>query len=421
MFEKKFPPQREFGRKDTGGGGEDLGTVTKQLGEVMAQVKNFGEDIAKKMQAGGQVTEELKQKADEGLTQMNALKGLFDELKERQTELEQKSTRRGQEEPTEFKSAGQLIITAEAMKGFNSSSRNSVRVQMDRKALMNVPATVGAGVSAGNSLVPADRRPGIIAPPEHRLSMRDLLAPGQTGANSVEYAQETGFTNNAATVAEGAAKPYSNITFNLKTANIRTIAHLFKASRQLLDDAPALQSYIDARARYGLRLVEDRQFLMGDGTGQNLLGIMPQAIEFVAPIVIANATAIDRMRLALLQAVLAEFPSSGFVLNPIDWVGIELTKDNEGRYIIAQPVNGIGPRLWGLPVAETIAMPQNNFLAGAFDLGAQIFDRMDVEVLISTENDKDFENNLVSIRAEQRTGLAVYRPEAFVTGLVTPA
>ncbi|HBW6842070.1 TPA: phage major capsid protein, partial [Klebsiella pneumoniae] len=72
-----------------------------------------------------------------------------------------------------------------------------------------------------------------------------------------------------------------------------------------------------------------------------------------------------------------------------------------------------------LPVVETQAMAQNNFLTGAFNMAAQIFDRMDIEVLLSTENEDDFVKNMVTIRAEERLALAVYRPEAFVTGNVT--
>ncbi|WP_075208488.1 phage major capsid protein [Klebsiella michiganensis] len=162
----------------------------------------------------------------------------------------------------------------------------------------------------------------------------------------------------------------------------------------------------------------------GKGSGKSplsagILGILPQATEFAPALTLSNATPIDRLRLAVLQAVLAEYPASGFVLNPIDWAGIELTKDNEGRYIIAQPVNGGVPRIWGLPVVETQAMVQNNFLTGAFNMAAQIFDRMDIEVLLSTENEDDFIKNMVTIRAEERLALAVYRPEAFVTGNVT--
>lgn len=405
-----------FRTKNAGNeGSEDIGAVTKKLGEVIDQVKNFGEDIAKKMLAGATVSQELKDSADKTLTEMS-------DLKARLGEVEQKQVRRpGADGQAEIKSIGQRVVESEAFKGMDSSSRKSMRVAMERKDLMNVTATVGAGVSSSNSLTAADRQVGIIAPPMRTMTIRDLLMPGQTGASSIEYVVETGFTNNAAPQVEGATKGKSSIAFNLKNAPVRTIAHYFKASRQLLDDATGLASYIDGRAQYGLRFKEEQQLLSGDGTGANILGLLPQSTAFAPAIALANATPIDRLRLAILQAVLAEYPASAFVLNPIDWTGIELTKDAEGRYIIAQPVNGGIARLWGLPVAETQAIAQNTFLTGAFNLGAQIFDRMEIEVLLSTENEDDFIKNMVTIRAESRLALAVYRPESFITGLVVAA
>ncbi|MBF4258968.1 phage major capsid protein, partial [Vibrio anguillarum] len=74
------------------------------------------------------------------------------------------------------------------------------------------------------------------------------------------------------------------------------------------------------------------------------------------------------------------------------------------------------PTLWRLPVVATQSIAQNAFLTGSFNLGAQIYDRMDIEVLVSTENTDDFEKNMVTLRAEERLAFAVYRPEAFVTG-----
>jgi HK97 family phage major capsid protein len=70
---------------------------------------------------------------------------------------------------------------------------------------------------------------------------------------------------------------------------------------------------------------------------------------------------------------------------------------------------------------ETTAIAQDRFLCGAFNIAAQIFDRMEIEVLLSTENADDFERNMVTIRAEERLALAVYRPAAFVTGTVKAA
>jgi Phage capsid family len=99
-------------------------------------------------------------------------------------------------------------------------------------------------------------------------------------SNSVEWPVETSFTNNARPVTEGQGKPYSDLTFDLRSAPVRTISHMFKASRQILDDAPALASHINRRGTYGLQFVEEQQILTGNGTGQNVLGIVPQATAF---------------------------------------------------------------------------------------------------------------------------------------------
>jgi HK97 family phage major capsid protein len=384
--------------------------IKQALDKITQQVKEAGEKALAEAKKTGDMAEKSKEKVDELLVQHG-------ELKQRLAEVEQKMARRpGEGESAERKSIGQRVVESDGFKAMDSSAQKSMRVSMERKDLLNVSATVGTGVSASNSLVLGDRQPGIIASPERKMTIRDLVMPGQTDTNSIEFVRETGFTNNAAPRAEGAAMAKSNLIFDLKTAPVRTISHIFKASRQLLDDAKGLASYIDGRAQYGLRYREELQFLFGDGTGANILGIVPQASAYAAAITLTAPTAIDKLRLALLQVILAEYPSSGFVLNPIDWTGIELTKDEQGRYIVGSPVNGSTPRLWGLPVVETQAMTASTFLTGAFNLGAQVFDRQEIEVLLSTENVDDFEKGMCTIRAEERAALAVYRPEAFVTG-----
>ena len=85
-------------------------------------------------------------------------------------------------------------------------------------------------------------------------------------------------------------------------------------------------------------------------------------------------------------------------------------------YLIGNPQGTLSPTLWGIPIVTTQAIAQDKFLTGAFRLGAQIFDRWDARVEISTEDDQNFRKNLVTILAEERLGLAVYRPEAFIKG-----
>ncbi len=64
-------------------------------------------------------------------------------------------------------------------------------------------------------------------------------------------------------------------------------------------------------------------------------------------------------------------------------------------------------------------MATDHFMVGAFNIAAQVFDRQQAVVEVSTENDKDFISNLVTIRAEERLALAVFRPESFVHGTFT--
>ena len=278
-------------------------------------------------------------------------------------------------------------------------------------------ATTAAAGSAGDA-VDETRLPGIIAPNNRRMTIRDLLTPGQMDGSVLEYVKETGFNNNAAPVAEGALKPQSDIQLDLVSTTAKVIAHTAKASRQILDDASQLRTYIDGRLRYGLAYKEEQQILNGDGTGQNLLGIVPQATAYAAPggITATSPTAIDQMRFAMLQAALAEYPATGHVMNPIDWARIETTKDAGGQYIIGNPQATASPTLWGLPVVATQAMTVDKFLTGAFALGAQVFDRWQARVEIATENEDDFVKNLVTMLCEERLALAVYRPEAFIYG-----
>ena len=393
---------------------EQVGKVAEQVKGIKEQVQNMGADFTEKVKAGVEVSTETKAKLDEALSTLG-------ELTTRTAELEKLQAREKEAVDNGFKTLGELFVESEAFKksGMSASSRGAIRFAVNRADITTANTTVGAGRSPSTSMVSADRVNGIISQPNREMTIRDLLMPGTTGSGHVEYVKETGFTNNAAPVAEGALKPKSDITFDMASSPVRTIAHIFKASRQMMDDAQGLKSYIDGRATYGLKYKEELQLLSGDGTGQNINGIVPQATAFSAAFVPANLQIIDRLRLAVLQVVLAEYPASAFVLHPTDWAKIELTKDLEGRYIVGNAVNNIGPRIWNLPVVTTQAMTVNTWLTGAFNLGAQIFDRLELEILLSTENVDDFEKNMMTIRAEERLALAVYRPESFVTGNFT--
>lgn len=369
-------------------------------------VKAIAEDALGKAKSGETLSEAIKQKADEALLKLNG-------VTEQVAEMEQKLARGTKGDDEQPKSLGEQFTESQNVKDWLAGSPTKGKADLRIKATLTSATTAAAG-SVGDG-IQVTRLPGILPLPQRRLTVRDLLSQGRMDGNALEYVKETGFTNNAGMVAEGATKPSSDIQLDLVSTSAKVIAHWMKASRQVLDDIQQLRSMIDERLIYGLAYKEESQLLNGDNTGQNLNGIIPQATAYAAPIALADLNIIDVLRLAMLQAALAEYPATGHVMHPTDWASIETLKDGVGRYIIGNPQGSTTPTLWGLPVVATQAIAIRKFLTGAFRLGAQVFDRWDARVEAGYEND-DFTKNLVTILAEERLALAVYRPEAFIYG-----
>jgi HK97 family phage major capsid protein len=290
-------------------------------------------------------------------------------------------------------------------------------IPMQRKILIGSTMTGTAGVIE-------PQRVGAIVPiATRRLFLRDLLYRGtKTTGNQVYFVKESTFVNGAAMQAgEGAPKGETTSTFTTVSLPVQTIAHWLNASRQVLDDMPALAAYISSRLMYGLRFKEEGQILTGDGTGNNLFGLLGQAAAFDLTLLTGTThTPLDILRRALEQVEKSdEVPAGFFCLNPSDIANVELLKDTLGRYIVGDP-GGTAEALslWGKPVISTNSIAAGTFLAGSSE-SAELVDRMDATVELSYENQDNFIRNAVTILCEERTVLCTYRPNAFVTGTLT--
>ncbi|WP_368890575.1 phage major capsid protein [Morganella morganii] len=395
---------------------ELLKSLKAQIEKANSDFNAKAESALTEAQKAGGLSAETKEAVDKMALELNALREAEKTIKSAMGELEQHIAQMPLQSALKAaQSFGQQLISAEVLKDINSSIQGNKRISVPVQA-----ALISTGVAEG--VVEPHRLPGVDVAPKQRLFIRDLIAPGKTQSPAIFWVQQTGFTNKAAVVPENTTKPYSDIEFATKITPVTTVAHMFKASKQILDDFSQLQSLVDAEMRYGLKFVEEQEILFGDGSGAHLHGIIPQASKYKAEFSVEKQNGIDDLRLAMLQSQLARFPASGHVLHFIDWAKIELTKDSLGRYILANPASLTGPTLWGLPVVATeTAAFKGKFLTGAFNAGAQLFDREETNVVISTENADDFEKNMLSIRCEERLALAVKRPEAFVYGDFTVA
>lgn len=394
---------RELHVKEGGGPTpqEEFQQAAAEFKRISEEIKRFAESARGEIKETGQLSRETKEKVDEALTKQTELQARLQEVEQKLAKAEQQGSARDAGPP----SAGRQMVDSEEFKALQKAGRGTARVKVISELTP----------SAGGVLVVPQRLP-LLPLPSREYRVRDLIAPGRTSSNAIVYPQEETRVNNAGVVAEMAEKPESNITFREETALVRTIAHWIPASKQILDDVPYLESFIDNMLRDGLLDVEDLQLLKGSGVGDNISGILTTATAYAAPVVITDPTPIDILRLALLQAALTLHPPTGIVLNPVDWARIELTKTTQGSYIFTNPVVEGGRQLWGKPVVETVAMDAGDFLVGPFRTGAQVLDREDANVQVSTEDRDNFIKNMVTIRAEERLALVKYWPAAFITG-----
>jgi len=277
------------------------------------------------------------------------------------------------------------------------------------------------------------QRDPMVTQPTRTKRVRDLFPSRTTTAAVIEYFRHIGYTtpgtsatNAAAPVAQRdttpnpdvfAAKPQSSLQFVAEAASVRTLAHWEAAHRNVLADEPQLRSIIDNELLYGLRLLEDTQILNGSGSGENLRGVLQtagiQTYNWSSGQSGDNRG--DAIRRALTLSFLAYYEPTGVVMHPSDWEKIELSKDDNGQYLVAVSVAlGGQPRLWRTPVVESPAIAEGTALVGAFGTGAQLYDREQASIRVSEQHSDFFVRNAIVILAEQRLALAVKRPEAFV-------
>lgn len=360
------------------------------------------------VQKGNQVTTDLKKQIED---QKGELQKVIDQV----VDLEQKGVKlRGQ--PGEGKSFIDLIKGDESYKSLGQKGNAELEVTKSDMASMKEMKVTSAGIVVPN--YDPVIQPGI----RQELRIRDLLTSVPVSGQSYTYFRENVHTRGAAPVAEGGLKPTSNVTFTTETDRVKKIAVWMPVTDEALDDVPQLFAYLQQLLRYDLKLEEEAQILKGDGTGENLNGLMTQATSYNTALSKAGDTAIDLVRRAIYQVRKQSMMSAdGVVMTELDWMNIELQKDGESRYLFANLQGLVTPILWGRPVITSDSMDEGDentggeFLTANFARSTTLFDRMSFLFKMGLINDQ-FIKNERALLVEERLGLGVRRKEALVKG-----
>jgi len=378
----------------------------KKIEEKMdGRLKTINEQVEKDGAALKSATNDLKALSEQH-------KALSDAL----TELSQKGVKMQQGEAV--KTLGNNFIDSDAWKSFREGGVQKARVELKNTIL----GEAGSPQEPSNILVPEMRLPGIQPGVFRSLRLLDFIPFGSTNSNMIQWTKELAWTNDAAETKEGAAKPESDLTFELADTPVRTIAHFIKVSKQVMDDAPALASYIDRRLRHGVMVRLQAQIVNGNGTSPNLSGILDTG-NYTALVAATGDNAFDFANKAKYKVVEAEYEPSVILMNPLDWGAMERLKRTDDGYIggdggvISYINNGIQPTLWGLPVVYSHAIPAGTLICMASD-AVMGWQRAGVVVEVFEQDGDNVTKNLLTVRAEMRAAFTVFRPAAVVAGTI---
>jgi len=367
--------------------------------------------VAEELQKGNTVTGAMK-------AQIENQKGEIERVIEQVQKLEEKGVKLRNQNP-EKKSFIDFVKGNDKYQALSQKSQNCAEIEVSKSDMASMAETK----VTSSGLVAPQYDPVVQGAPRQNLLIRDLIPTTPVTGQSFTYFKELLHTLGAGMVAEGAAKPTSNVTFEQVTDIVKKIAVWMPVTDEALDDVPQLYSYIQELLRYDLELKREGQLLKGDGTGNNLNGIMTQASVFDPDLSKATDTAIDTVRRAIYQArKQSKLAADAVVMSDLDWMNIELQKDGENRYLFANLQGLVTPVLWGRPIVASDSMDEGDgsttggeFLTGSFQQGARIYDRMGFTIKVGMIND-DFIKNQRAILVEERLGLAVRKKHAFVKG-----
>lgn len=309
------------------------------------------------------------------------------------------------DEPAPIKSFGEAYVAAKA----HESKGVEFELDVQLKTLFSTTAGWSPETTRGPRLVMDAQRP---------IQMVDIVPQTTTNQSAVTFMEETTFTNNAAEVAEGGAKPEGALALTEQTSPVRKIAVWIPVTDEQLEDVDRIEAYLNNRLPFMVQQRLDQQIISGDGTAPNLSGILDQSgLQTQAkgsdPVPDAVYKAMTKVR------VTGQAMPDAAVFHPNDWQDVRLLRTADGIYIWGNPSEAGPQRIWGLRVVEVQASTENTAIVGDFGNFSELAVKKGMTVETTNAHSDFFIYNKQAVRAEIRAAFVVYRPAAFcsVTGI----
>jgi len=312
------------------------------------------------------------------------------------------------------RSLGEIFATKTVeLKEISRGASGTIRWELNDHETAQVFGASLKTLLTSADIAPLADRQAVVPSAQFLADVTDLFVPGTTDSDTVDFYEETTFTNAVAETAEGVAAPESALDFTLRSFTVQEFSGFIPVTRRSLGDVAGLMSYVQGRLGHQLNIRRSSQLLTGNGTAPNIRGILnTSGIQTQAKG--ADPTPDAIYKAMVLCRTTGDAEPTGVVFHAQDWQDVRLLRTIDGVYIWGNPSEAGPERIWGLGVRVSNSITQNTALVGGFRPYAQIFRREGASIEVSTEHSTFFTERKAAVLIYERLALAVYRPSAFV-------
>jgi HK97 family phage major capsid protein len=346
--------------------------------------------------------------------ELEATKASISVVKDEIEKMEAKNNRIKMNQ-TEVK--GFNVSLAEAIEQNGDSIAKLGRGEQKRAGFIMDTKTVGTMLESTNLTGDITRQYAnqVYALPSRKVHLRSLLPIGTISQGLFTFPYESGGEGAPAAQVQGSSKAQVDYDITMKDAPAQYIAGYVRISRQMLDDIPAMTSFLQSRLLEQYLIAEDAQLLNGNGTAPNLTGLTINATAASG----AATVDVEQLVQAIAQLESTNYSATGILVNPLDWAAIMNTKNSGSAYSLpaATVVTTDGSvSIAGIPLYKSTAIAVDKFLVGDWNMGAQIMQNQGISVQFSEFDADNFTKNLITVRVEARIAFPIYYAGAFVYG-----
>lgn len=385
---------------------EATAEVEKMLAAASAQVKN----AAKAELAEAQVS------ATKAVTTM--FKGIADAAKGV-----------SKVSPSQGKASFNVEEVQKGLEALRTRNAGAVSFEINSKAdLEYLAKTTSVADSLTGDVIEPQRVPELTRDPVRQVFIEQIadVTTGMT-SDALSYVECVNESGAPLPTEELALIPEKDFEFQEFKAPLKKIAVHNKHSFEILNDAPQLISAIKGWLSEDVNIVADQQLLNGNGAGANLQGVIGVASVLDATAVgtkrVAFANLADVIRVAITKIAVVgkgKFIANYVLLNPEDADALDLTKDENGQYILPPFKSADGNTIKGARIIENVGVPAGTFLVGDFRK-LHIGTKGGVEIEMTNSDGTDFVKDILTVKLRRRLASYVRQNDngAFWTGTIS--